>query len=122
MKNRTIGFLVVSIGIITVALTSSCKKKDTTPTTTASCSATISYATDIAPMMTQNCTSCHNSSNSSGGYNLTTHGNVSNDAGIILSSMRHSGGVTPMPEGSAQMSSTIVDKFDCWIQQGKANN
>lgn len=96
---------------------SSCKKNKK-----ASCSATISYINDIATMMSQNCTGCHNASNTSGGYNLTTYSNVSSSADIILKSMRHSSGVANMPKGSSKMATDVVDKFDCWNQQGKPNN
>ena len=111
--------LLFFAGIVATSIVVSCKK---TPVTTATCTTTISYSADIVPILSQNCTSCHNSSNAQGGYNLTTHANVSSGANTILKSMRHTSGTAKMPEGSAQLSSTIVDKFDCWIQQGKANN
>lgn len=100
-------------------IVSSCNKK---PVTTATCTTTISYSADIVPLMSQNCTSCHNSSNAQGGFNLTTYANVSSGSTKILKAMRHTSGTAAMPQGSAQLSSTIVDKFDCWIQQGKADN
>jgi uncharacterized membrane protein len=120
MKNPITKLFIASIVIGSIVSITACKKKTSTPTAT--CSTTISYANDIVPMMTQNCTSCHNSSNASGGYNLTTHANVSNNASIVLNSMRHQNGATPMPQGSSQLPSTTIDKFDCWIQQGKPNN
>lgn len=120
MKNLKIKTSFIVVGLLSTALVLSCKKES--EITTAECSATISYATDIAPLMSQSCTGCHNSSNAQGGYNLTTHGNVSNDASVILKSMRHSGGVDPMPQGSSKLATSVVDKFDCWIQQGKQNN
>ena len=115
MKNLK-PYLFVILALVTFPM-SSCKKNKL-----ASCSATISYANDIAPMMSQNCTGCHNASNASGGYNLTTYSNVSSSADIILKSMRHSSGVDNMPKGSSKMATDVVDKFDCWNQQGKANN
>lgn len=121
MKNRSIGLLFALLSMVTVAITSSCKKKKVVENT-ATCTSVISYANDIVPLLTQNCTSCHNSSNHSGGYDLTTHSNVSNDAIIILNSMRHTNGADAMPENGAQLASTVIDKFDCWMQQGKPNN
>jgi len=114
-------FKVKSSFVVVLLYTSlfiSCKKESTT----ASCSSTISYASDISTLMSQSCTGCHNSSNAAGGYNLTTYSNVKSNANIILKSMRHTGGVNPMPEGSSKLSSSVVDQFDCWIQQGKKNN
>jgi hypothetical protein len=115
-------FLCLSIVVF------SCKKKTTTATTTtttttAACSGTISYSATIAPMMSQNCSTsgCHNSSNA-GGYNLTTYSSVSSNAMIILKSMRHESGVNAMPQGASQIATSTLDKFDCWIQQGKLNN
>lgn len=111
--------LLFFAGIVATSIVVSCKK---TPVTTATCTTTISYSADIVPILSQNCTSCHNSSNAQGGYNLTTHANVSSGANTILKSMRHSSGVAKMPQGSAKLPSTTVDKFDCWIQQGMPNN
>jgi|TARA_R110000737_G_scaffold193924_1_gene215169 hypothetical protein len=110
-------FLLSSVGIF------SCKKKTTT-VTTATCTSTISYVVDIKPLVDQNCNTsgCHNSGSSSGGYNLTTYGNVSSNADIILKTMRHSSGVKAMPQGSSKLASSTTDQFDCWIQQGKLNN
>jgi hypothetical protein len=111
--------LLFFVGITATTIVASCKKE---PITTATCTTTISYTTDIVPILSQNCTGCHNSSNAQGGYNLTTHANVSSGANTILKAMRHTNGTAKMPQGSAQLSSTVVDKFDCWIQQGKPNN
>jgi len=111
--------LLFFAGMSATMMIVSCEKK---PITTATCTTTISYSADIVPILSQNCTGCHNSSNASGGYNLTTHANVSSGANTILKSMRHSSGTAKMPQGSAQLPSTTVDKFDCWIQQGMPNN
>ncbi len=73
--------------------------------------------------MDQNCNTsgCHNSSNA-GGYNFTSHSSVSSNASIILKSIRHESGVQAMPQGAGKLASSSADNFDCWIQQGKANN
>jgi hypothetical protein len=96
--------LLFFVGITATTIVASCKKE---PITTATCTTTISYTTDIVPILSQNCTGCHN---------------VSSGANTILKAMRHSSGTAKMPQGSAKLPSTTVDKFDCWIQQGKPNN
>lgn len=119
MENLKTKVGLVSLGLCILTLTFSCKKKEKT---SASCSGTISYTTNITPILNQNCTSCHNASNAKGGYNLTTYSNVKSNAGIILNSMRHTSGASSMPQGASQLATSIIDQFDCWVQQGKQNN
>lgn len=110
MKTLKSKKLFVSAGILMLLVTFSCKKKGET---TASCTSTISYANDIALLMSQSCIGCHNSNNSSAGYDLTNHSNVASNAGIILNSMRHTSGAKAMPQGGSQLSSSVMDQFDC---------
>ena len=99
----------------------SCKKETTTPTDTVSntidTTKIISYKTDIAPLMNQECTSCHNSSITSGGVNLSSYTNLSKFASNSLSTIN--GGVMP-PSG--KWSSDKISLFSKWISQGKLNN
>lgn len=100
---------------------SSCKKESSTSTTTtstnSSCSKTISYKTEIAPMMATYCVSCHSSGQASGGVNLSSYSSVSSNASRSLSSIK-SGSMPPM----GSIPDSLVQKLSCWISQGKANN
>jgi hypothetical protein len=116
MKNSKTAF--IAFGLFSTLFLFSCKKE----AEPATCSGTISYADDITPILTANCTGCHNSTIANGGYNLTTHANVSANAAIILNSMRHAKGVDAMPQGGSKLPTETIDKFDCWLQQGKQDN
>jgi cytochrome c553 len=96
----------------------SCKKDSTTTSTTsASCTKTISYKTEIAPMMNTYCASCHSANQPSGGVNLSSYSSVSSNATRSLSSIK-SGSMPPM----GSIPDSLVQKLSCWISQGKANN
>lgn len=62
--------------------------------------------------MRQNYTSCQNSSNTVGDYDLRTYTKIINGADIVLNSVHHSGGVDLMPQEETKLSSNLVDKFD----------
>lgn len=113
---------LASLLFVSSCILVSCKK-DTTAAATATCTSTISFNSTIQPLISQNCSTsgCHNSSNA-GGYNLTTHTQISANANIILKSIRHESGVNAMPQGTAKLSTANSDNFDCWIQQGKLDN
>ena len=99
----------------------SCQKKEnittSNPTATPSECDTISYKTDIAPLMSANCTSCHNSNQASAGINLSTYANVSKYATSSLNAI-NDGSMPP----AGKLSADIIKKFSCWISQGKLNN
>ena len=90
----------------------------------ANCPDTISCATQVEPVLNQSCATsgCHGGGGSTNGYDLTNHANVSANANIILSVIRHESGVTPMPSGGAQLPDSVAQHIECWISQGKLNN
>lgn len=101
----------------------SCKKKTTTTTTTTPTTTTldttktISYKTDIAPLLSQECSGCHNNSNASAGVNLSSYSNVSKYASKSLGAI-NSGSMPP----SGKWSADKITVFSKWISQGKLNN
>lgn len=85
------------------------------------CTDTISFSGQIAPMISNNCVSCHDSGNSTG-YTLTNHTNISANATAMLNAMQASGGMQLMPEGGPALHDTLIQQFSCWVNQGKLNN
>ena len=71
----------------------------------------------------QNCavSGCHDV-NAASGYDFTLYSTVSGNAELMLSSMRHETGTTPMPLGNNKLADSLIGKFSCWIAQGKQNN
>ncbi len=116
MEMKKINYTI--IGIATIALSTACNKSTTTTSTTSTADCvTISYKTDIEPIMSANCTSCHNSNQASGGVNLSTYANVSKYASSSLNAMNN-GSMPP----SGKLASGTIQKLNCWISQGKLNN
>jgi hypothetical protein len=71
---------------------------------------TVTYTTDIAPIMTQHCTSCHGSR---GDVNLETYANVKLNADRSLTEMK----LGTMPKYSSMPADQIA-KFQAWIDGG----
>ena len=124
---KKLNFAIIGFALIG-GMFFSCKKTTTTPTTpttptipttptTSDTTKVISYKTDIAPLMSQECTSCHNNSITSGGVNLSSYANVSKYASSSLSAI-NSGYMPPSGKWSADQ----ITIFSKWISQGKLNN
>lgn len=121
MRNLILVAIVLG-GVI--LLSNSCKKDQVqTSPFSGNCADTISFSTQIEPMMNQNCSTsgCHDVS-SAGGYNLGGHANIAANATIILNVLRHENGLTPMPLGSAQLNDSLIQQFQCWVNQGLEDN
>ena len=86
------------------------------------CADTISFANDILPIMNNNCNSCHNSSNPSGGFDLSTYAGVNQNPGKVLSSVRQDGSASSMPQGGNKIADSLIQKINCWINQGAKDN
>jgi len=109
--------ITLTFALLVLVLIGSCRK-DKVDTACVS-NTTIHFATQIKPMLDNNCTSCHGA----GGTppNLTSHANVAANAGVILNSLTGTG-VQLMPQGGPALNDTLINQFSCWISQGKQNN
>ena len=105
-----ISFMLISMGL----MINSCEKKKLVKS---NCTTTISYKNDIAPMMQQHCTNCH--SNGAQSPDLTTHSGVANSATNCYGRMNDKG--NPMPP-NGNLADSLIQKFSCWVTQGKLNN
>ena len=115
MSNKFL-FLVV---FGTLLLVTACSKDEDPGTTTCS-GLTTSYNNDIKPVITINCLSCHNGPQSESGIDLSIYNGVKAmaDAGRLLGALHHQNGFTPMPKDAPQLSSEMLQLFDCWVQNG----
>lgn len=107
--------------LLSISILSSSCKKDKVPTTPIdpNCIDTISFATQILPVMQNNCISCHDVGNGTG-YVITNHTNISANATAILNSLN--GTPQLMPQGGPALHDTLIQQFTCWVNQGKLNN
>jgi hypothetical protein len=100
---------------------SSCKKDQVANNIDANCVDTVSFSTTVLDLIQTNCTGCHDVGNSTG-YTFTNHTNISNNAAAILNSMRGQAGFKQMPDGLPSLPDSVIQKFNCWVNQGKLNN
>jgi hypothetical protein len=115
--------LVVGICIVGSVVVSSCTKDKVPPIVVdATCTDTISFSADILPIMQNNCTSCHDSNNASGGYDLSNHAGVTQNTAKVLGSMMQDGSASSMPQGAPKLADSLIQKVNCWINQGAKNN
>jgi|APGre2960657444_1045066.scaffolds.fasta_scaffold37792_2 cytochrome c553 len=114
MKTHIQFILIAGIGF------ASCSKDKTNQvnlSNEACTSSTISYSKEIAPIMSANCISCHDSGNQNGNVNLSSFEMVNKNATKALTAIKN--GTMP-PNG--KMEDSLIIKLNCWISQGKKNN
>ncbi len=110
-----------------VVLISACAKDKVQlveePVSNTECSSTISYNSQVRPIIELNCATsgCHDAS-TSGGYQFLTYADVSQHAEIIRKTIKHEAGVQIMPKGLPKLNDSLIKTFDCWITQGTLNN
>ena len=116
--------LVVALKMVLI----SCAK-DKTPVITeivldSVCPDTVFYETEIKTLMDQNCSTsgCHDPVTHAQGLDLSTYANVATNAQAILASMKPDAQPLPMPLGQNLLPDSVVQRFDCWIKQGKLEN
>ncbi len=120
-KNRFILLTLSStLIILSLVFASGCSKdKAPAPMISVTCSDTISFAHQIAPVIQDKCASCHGSG---AGTNpvLSNHAEIAGQAENILNALH--GTPQLMPQGGPALEDSLIQQFDCWIQQGKMNN
>ncbi len=124
MKKKFKYILAGSLLLLFVDLTiTACTKDKVKPAPIDStCTDTISFTNDILPIMQNNCTSCHNASNTSGGYDLSNYSGVTQNTGKVYGSILQDGSASSMPQGSNKIADSLIQKVNCWINQGAKNN
>jgi hypothetical protein len=93
------------------------------PTFSNACDTTnVTFSGTIAPILSNNCYSCHSNANSSfgAGIRLQVIADVITNSSKIVVSIKHTGSF-PMPPGGT-LSSCSITQFDIWIRNGMPNN
>lgn len=113
--------ILVVLPLATFLMTAGCGSKDNpgdaiapAGACTTHAGATVTYTTDIAPIMTQNCTSCHGASLARAGIQLHTCATAANNASAAIDAI--DGGSMP-PGGSVPQADR--DKLAAWIAAGQ---
>ena len=69
-----------------------------------------------------NTSGCHNSTDLAGGYSFETYDQISTNAATINDVINHNGGFIPMPYGMPKLADSLIQDFNCWIEQGLKDN
>jgi uncharacterized membrane protein len=83
----------------------------------------MTYTTNVKPIMTQNCTSCHSGSAPSAGIALENYEQVKAAAqnGSLTGVINQTSGWSPMPKNQAKLSDCSISQIEAWIAQGLPN-
>ncbi len=110
----------ISILIITIVIISCTKDKvgGDVPFPEVICSDSISFNNEVLPIIQNNCTGCHENQN---GYTFTNYQNISSSYAAIIGSMKGTG-YQLMPQGGPAIPDSLVQKIQCWVNQGMNNN
>lgn len=89
----------------------------------------VSYTSDIAPILNASCgssnSSCHSVEGPVNGFiALSNYVEVTNAiaAGEFMNSINHTGTAQPMPKGGGKLDECSINKIQKWIDQGALNN
>ncbi len=89
----------------------------------------ITYTETVFSILNENCISCHNEANPSGGINLSNYQNSkaagainSGNYGSLLGTIKWSGGNVPMPKNSNKLSDCHIKQIQKWIEDGMPEN
>jgi hypothetical protein len=115
---------LIFVGLV-VMLTACLKDQAATPLPIGPCVDTVQFNDELlVPLLNTSCNTsgCHSSGDAAAGYVLEGHDLISSNAEAIFEAISHDPGRTPMPLSGDKLADSLIQKFDCWIQQGKLNN
>lgn len=85
----------------------------------------VTYASTIAPIFNQSCTSCHSGGGGSLPY-LDNHADIADYLGQkpteLQARINHEPGFAAMPQGGSKMPVCDIRKIEIWIAEGYLNN
>lgn len=112
------------IGVVLIALVWSCTK-DNEQDKFGECNPVdVKLSTDINPIFSADCFSCHGTQNTFGGIDLTNYTHVKQlaDNGSLLGSINHDANYSKMPQGGNKLSDCEILTIKTWIDEGSKNN
>lgn len=84
----------------------------------------MSLASDIIPILTQDCMQCHSNAANFGNVSLEDYEDLLQyvEDGSLLGVVKHDSGFSPMPKGAAKLLDCEIEKIQAWINNGALNN
>ncbi len=116
---------IILIATIVGLATTSCLKDKTIEPVVSECAETVLFETELLiPVFNMSCgvMGCHDNASAAAGLILETHGQISDESDRIQIAINHDPGAAPMPLGSPKLADSLIQKFECWIEQGKLDN
>ncbi len=127
MKNTVYSLLLLVVFMSLMIFACSKASEDKLSTGTSTCDTTsVSYSSDIIPILQSYCYGCHGNGNTagSGGISLDGYSNLKTyaDNGYLVGNITFAAGYNPMPYGQPKMPDCQVNKIVAWVHQGAQNN
>ena len=85
----------------------------------------VSYQTDVVPILSTSCYSCHSNVNAPDfafGIAFEDYEDVVAGAELILGAIKHEVGYPAMPKGSEQLDTCSISTFEAWVNAGMPDN
>lgn len=84
----------------------------------------VTYSSNIAPLIQNNCLQCHSIAANSGGVTLEGYTNLKAyaDNGKLLGVIRHEAGFSPMPKNAPKLNDCDIAAIEKWISNGSPDN
>jgi hypothetical protein len=96
------------------------------PTLSSSCDTTnVTFSVTIVTVLNNNCYSCHSNTTAAAlGNNiaLQNYTDVVAQSAQIITSVKHTGSISPMPKNGGSISACAITQFEIWIRDGMLNN
>lgn len=122
---RKIRLLICGIGL--VVLMQSCyydNIEELYPQAPACDTTNVTYSTDVWPVISENCTDCHNTGFPSGNVSLSNYDEIvaAVQNGSLLGTIKHEDGWSPMPKGGGKLPDCDIQKIESWVNAGTPDN
>lgn len=121
-------FSTVVLFVIILFFVSSCyydNEEALYPSLNSSCDTNnVTFSGKIAPILANNCLSCHSNATSSAGNNirLEDYADVKARTTAVSGSINQTGSFSPMPKNGRKLKVCLIVQFDKWVANGAPNN
>lgn len=128
MEHRTINIIKsIFILVIFTFLIESCyydSEEELYPDAPPCDTTNVSYAEDVWPIISSNCTGCHSGGAPQGNVSLENYDDivVAANNGSLLGTIKHEEGWSPMPKGGGQLNDCDIATIEKWVNDGTPEN
>jgi len=121
---RCAGFAIIIIAMIACEKTNEENESGPVPNPVGCDTINMKYATNIQPIIQNNCYSCHANGQAEGGVTLDTYNKIKQraDNGILIGVITHASGFKAMPFGLPKLSDCNINKIKAWVARGALDN